>query len=52
MLGAPGSGKGSIAKLLTEVLGIEHISTGDLFRETIKTESRLGKELEKYILNA
>lgn len=49
MLGAPGSGKGSIAKLLTEVLGIEHISTGDLFRETIKTGSRLGQELDKYM---
>lgn len=49
MLGAPGSGKGSIAKLLTEVLGIEHISTGDLFRETIKTGSRIGQELEKYM---
>ena len=49
MLGAPGSGKGTVAKLLTEVLNIEHISTGDMFRETIKSGSELGKELEKYM---
>lgn len=49
MLGAPGSGKGTIAKLLAEVLDIEHISTGDLFRETIKSRSDIGQELEKYM---
>lgn len=49
MLGAPGSGKGTVAKLLTEVLNIEHISTGDMFRETIKSGSSLGQELEKYM---
>lgn len=49
MLGAPGSGKGSIAKLLTKVQELEHISTGDLFRETIKSGSRIGQELEKYM---
>lgn len=49
MLGAPGSGKGTVAKLLTGVLNIEHISTGDMFRETIKSGSTLGQELEKYI---
>ncbi len=49
MLGAPGSGKGTVAKLLTGVLNIEHISTGDMFRETIKSGSTLGQELEKYM---
>lgn len=49
MLGAPGSGKGTVAKLLTQVLNIEHISTGDMFRETIKSGSTLGQELEKYM---
>lgn len=49
MLGAPGSGKGTVAKLLTETLNIEHISTGDMFREEIKLESELGKELENYM---
>lgn len=49
MLGAPGSGKGTVAKLLTETLNIEHISTGDMFREEIKSGSELGKELENYM---
>lgn len=49
MLGAPGSGKGTVAKLLTETLNIEHISTGDMFREEIKSGSKLGKELENYM---
>ena len=49
MLGAPGSGKGTVAKLLTETLNIEHISTGDMFREEIKSGRELGKELENYM---
>ena len=49
MLGAPGSGKGTVAKLLTDTLNIEHISTGDIFREEIKSGSKLGKELENYM---
>ena len=49
MLGAPGSGKGTVAKLLTEVLNIEHISTGDMFREAIKDGQEIGRELEKYM---
>ena len=49
MLGAPGSGKGTVAKLLTDTLNIEHISTGDMFREEIKSGSKLGKELENYM---
>ena len=49
MLGAPGSGKGTVAKLLTDTLNIEHISTGDMFREEIKSGSELGKELENYM---
>ena len=49
MLGAPGSGKGTVAKLLTKVLNIEHISTGDMFRENIKSGSEIGQELERYM---
>ena len=49
MLGAPGSGKGTIARLFTEVLNIEHISTGDMFREAVSSGSKLGKKLEKYM---
>ncbi|WP_395373100.1 adenylate kinase [Marinicella sp. W31] len=42
LLGAPGSGKGTQAKLLIEKLGIPHISTGDLLRSAIANETELG----------
>ncbi len=47
LLGAPGSGKGTVAKLFTEVVNIEHISTGDIFREEIENGTEIGKKLEK-----
>lgn len=49
MLGAPGSGKGTISKLLSEKLNIPHISTGDLFRDNLKNETPLGKTAKEYI---
>ena len=49
MLGAPGSGKGTVAARLVEHYSIAHISTGDMFREEIKSGSKLGKELENYM---
>ena len=36
MLGAPGAGKGTQAKMIAEKYGIPHISTGDIFRYNIK----------------
>ena len=42
LLGAPGSGKGTQAKLLVEELGVPHISTGDLFRAAIKAGTEVG----------
>ena len=36
LLGAPGAGKGTQAKLITQSLGLAHISSGDLFRDNIK----------------
>jgi adenylate kinase len=42
LLGAPGSGKGTQAKLLKESLGIPHISTGELLRAAVKAETPLG----------
>ena len=36
MLGAPGSGKGTLAKELSKEYSLVHISTGDIFRENIK----------------
>lgn len=49
MLGAPGAGKGTQAKMLCESLGLPHISTGDLFRYNIKNETDLGKLANSYI---
>lgn len=49
MLGAPGSGKGTCAKILAKKTGLPHISTGDMFREQIKKETELGKLANSYI---
>ena len=49
LLGAPGSGKGTLGKVLAEDLQLAHISTGDLFRENLKNETELGKEAKQYM---
>lgn len=49
MLGAPGTGKGTVAGLLQEKLGIKQVSTGDIFRKNIKEGTELGKIAEVYI---
>ena len=49
MLGAPGSGKGTTAKVLAERTNLPHISTGDMFREQIKKDTELGKLANSYI---
>lgn len=49
MLGAPGTGKGTVAGILTEKLGWPQVSTGDIFRKHIKEGTELGKLAEKYI---
>jgi adenylate kinase len=43
MLGPPGAGKGTQAKIIAEELGLVHVSTGDLFRENLGNETELGK---------
>lgn len=50
ILGAQGSGKGTVGVKLAEALGLVHISTGDIFRENIKNGTELGKEANTYIL--
>ena len=49
MLGAPGAGKGTQAKMISEKYGIPHISTGDIFRSNIKDGTELGMEAKKYM---
>ena len=49
MLGAPGAGKGTQAKLIAEKYGVPHISTGDIFRANIKNGTELGKEAKEYM---
>lgn len=49
MLGAPGSGKGTAAKILAKKTNLLHISTGDMFREQIKKETELGKLANSYM---
>ena len=49
MLGAPGTGKGTVAGILSEKLGIPQVSTGDIFRKNIKEQTELGKIASKYM---
>jgi len=49
MLGPPGVGKGTQAKILSEKTGLAHISSGDLFRENLKSQTELGKLAETYM---
>ena len=49
MLGAPATGKGTVAGILSENLEIPQISTGDIFRENIKKRTELGILAEKYM---
>jgi len=49
MLGAPGAGKGTQARMLAEALDLAHISSGDIFRENLKNETPLGKLAKTYM---
>ena len=49
MLGAPGAGKGTQARMLAEALGLAHVSSGDIFRENLKNETPLGKLAKTYM---
>lgn len=49
LLGAPGSGKGTQALMLQKRLGLIHISTGDIFRASVKSQSVLGEKVKIYM---
>jgi len=51
LLGPPGAGKGTQAKLISEKYSIPHISTGDIFRKNISEKTPLGIEAKGYIDN-
>lgn len=49
MLGPPGVGKGTQAKILAEKTGLAHVSSGDLFRDNIKHQTELGQLAQSYM---
>lgn len=49
LLGPPGVGKGTQAKIIAEKTGLPHISSGDLFRENMKRQTKLGQQIQAYI---
>ena len=49
MLGAPGAGKGTQAKMIADKYNVPHISTGDIFRANIKEGTELGKKAKAYM---
>lgn len=49
MLGKPGSGKGTVGKMLSKQLGMIHISSGELFRSYIKKAGEIGEKIDSYV---
>ena len=49
LLGPPGAGKGTQAKVIADKYGLVHVSSGDLFRENLKNETELGKLAQGYM---
>lgn len=49
LLGAPGAGKGTQAKMLTDRLGVPQISTGDMLRSAVVNQTAMGLEAKRYM---
>jgi len=49
LLGPPGAGKGTQAKIISETLGLPHVSSGDIFRENLKNQTELGALAKGYM---
>ncbi len=49
MLGLPGAGKGTQGELLAKRLGIPRISTGDMFRAVLRSDTDLGRQVKEYV---
>jgi adenylate kinase len=49
ILGAPGAGKGTQSKFISEKLNIPHVSTGDILRKEISLSTELGKKVREYV---
>jgi adenylate kinase len=49
LLGAPGAGKGTQAKLLAEYRGVPHVSTGDLLRQAVADGTELGRRAKSFM---
>ncbi|MFB3766180.1 MAG: adenylate kinase family protein, partial [Methanotrichaceae archaeon] len=49
LLGPPGSGKGTQAKMIADKYKVKHISTGDILRENVRNGTPLGVEAKKYM---
>ncbi|MFN8400826.1 MAG: adenylate kinase [Anaerolineales bacterium] len=49
LLGPPGVGKGTQARILSEETGLMHVSSGDLFRENLKNQTELGKLAKSFM---
>ncbi len=49
LLGPPGAGKGTQAEIISEKLGLAHISSGDIFRENLKAQTELGQLAQGYM---
>lgn len=49
IMGLPGAGKGTQAEMIVDTYGVQHISTGDMFRAAMKNETEMGKLAKSFI---